>query len=239
MSKVTFYISEFNTNVNANKLLFTPTDVPVITGDIQTTISVPVANVKSMFQFTNAGGVTSAQVSQLVSNSSTLFKFSNPTTTIDFTTCKVVSGPSYAVTNDSIGATYIRYIANSIFGDPTAASSFTDYTTMDDTINGTVQTAIVNQFSINAAANPAIGLTNAVTSNNPTYKLFRQFGAQLGPRFTQAMLDNTSTLQPVPLLANDEIVFKFTLKPESTQYSVNGGVNPISDVTGTIKIICV
>ena len=238
MSKVIFYISELNTNVSANKLLFTPTDVAVITGDIQTTISVPVATVKSMFQFTNAGGVTTETISTLVSNTSTLFKFSNPSPTIDFTTCKVISGPSYAVTNDSIGATYIRYIANSVFGDPTGASSFTDYTTMDDTINNTVQTAIVNQFAINASANPATGLTNSVTSNNPTYKLCRQFGAQLGPRFTSTMLGNTQTLQAVPLLVNDEIVFKFTLKPESTQFSVNGGTNPIADVTGTIKIIC-
>lgn len=237
MSKVTFYISEFNTNVNANKLLFTPSDIPAITGDIQTTISVPVENVKSMFQFRNAGGLNTTTIGNIVTNSSTLFRFSIPTTTIDFTTCKVVSAPSYAVPNDSIGATYIRYIANAIFNDFTAASVFTDYTTMDDTINTTVQNAILSQFNIVAAANPATGLTISALSNNPTFKLCRQFGAQLG-RFTQTMLDNTATFQPVPLIASDEIVFKFILKPESTQYSVNGGLNPISDVTGTIKIIC-
>jgi hypothetical protein len=238
-SKITFYISEFNTDIEADKLGYVPTAITAITGDIQTTISVAVATVRSMFKFINAGGVSSGTA--LLNNSATKFKFDIPSPTITYSNSLVTDSSSYAVIGDTIGSTYMRYVANSLFGSPSMAQGFTDYATMDETINVTVNTTITNKLGDIAAANTAAGgYINATGDNNPTYKLCRQFGDQLNNRFTSTMLANTTDFQAVPLIASDEIVFQFKLIPDSTQYSVNGSNNTslVSPVTGTIKIIC-
>jgi hypothetical protein len=239
-----FYISEFTTDISANKLLYNSSAIPVITGDIQATINVPIATLKSMFLFKNAAATPATTGATLIINNATRFKFTTPSISIKFGTSLLFTAPTarYANIGDTIGTAYMRYVANCIFSVPSNAELFTDSNTMDDTINTTVQTAINTKLSEISVENGSNGFTISTSTNNPTYKLCRQFGSQINDRFTSELLTNaTADFVSVPFVINDVIIFQFILKPDPDQFSVDGSSDNtlVPPVSGIIKIKCV
>ena len=243
-SPLIFYISEFTTDINANKLLYNSSAIPVITGDIQATINVPIATLKSMFLFKNAAATPATTGATLIINNATRFKFTIPSIAIKFGSSLLFTAPTarYANIGDTIGTAYMRYVANCIFSVPSNAELFTDANTMDDTINTTVQNTINTKLSEISVANGTDGFTLSTSTNNPTYKLCKQFGSQINDRFTSALLASaTADFVSVPFVVNDVIIFQFILRPALDQYSVDGSTDTtlVPPVSGIIKIKCV
>jgi hypothetical protein len=238
---LTFFVSQFNSDVDAPTLtMATTTDYSIVSPNTAV-LFVPIAQVAGMFQFKTSTVMSSG--ADVYTSPNTLYRFNYipGTFSANFATAlmdKSLSSTSgYVTADDSIGFSYVKYIAQETTGNRNSYLNFFGFSEAISSINTSVHSKITTTFNTISTDNTAEGITKTSTKSNPTYRLLEQFGDKLAmnitpARFTTELLSSANgSFQDIPLKIGDKIIFKLILNAPSNQRTA---INPNNTNTTTI-----
>ena len=238
---LTFFVNQFNSDVDAPTLtMATTTDYSIVSPNTAV-LFVPIAQFAGMFQFKTSTVMTSG--ADVYTSPNTLYRFNYipGTFSANFATAlmdKSLSSTSgYVTADDSIGFSYVKYIAQETTGNRNSYLNFFGFSEAISSINTSVHSKITTTFNTISTDNTAEGITKTSTKSNPTYRLLEQFGDKLAmnitpARFTSELLASANgSFQDIPLKVGDKIIFKLILNAPSNQRTA---INPNNTNTTTI-----
>jgi hypothetical protein len=248
---LTFFVSQFNSDVDAPTLtMATTTDYSIVSPNTAV-MYVPISQIAGMFQFkTSSTSITSG--ADVYSSPNTLYKFNyvpgiflaNFATALMDKNLSSTSG--YVTADDTIGFSYVKYIAQETTGNRNSYLNFFGFSDAISSINTSVHSKITTTFNTISTDNTAEGITKTSTKSNPTYRLLEQFGDKLAmnltpPRFTSELLTNAvNSFQDIPLKVGDKIIFKLILNSPSNQRTAinpnNTNTTPIPPMETLLQI---
>ena len=238
---LTFFVSQFNSNIDAPSLTKTTTTDYSIMAPNTAVLFVPISQIAGMFQFKTSTLMTTA--SEMYGSSSTLYRFNyipGGQFTINLGSATIDKSLSltsmYVTGGETIGLGYVNYIAHSITGSRNDTVNYFGVSEVSSSINNSVHSKITETFSTITTDNTE-GITKSSSKPNPSYRLLEQFGDKLAmnltpPRFTSELLASANgSFQDIPLKVGDKLIFKVVLTPPSNQRII---LNPNTDNTAAI-----